>query len=1256
MAEATAGVTLVVRGAASFLSSINQATQTVRSFAEATTAAAQKTALSQQKLSASIQQTTVSINKTAASLAAHNIALLRNENTLANAQAQLARYNAAHGTSAQLLTRIANLWQGYSNALISGNNGQAAAFKNLINQLQPIYNRYVSLGGIIDRAREAIEREKIAVDTSSASLAVKNARLAELNAALAHLTPQTAAPFFTAFKAYVADAFSSIDKFLAAASRMGSIAAGGLSGASTYQSGISTIFSGLLGGGGGIGGVAGGFGLVSNAVNALFSALQRLPNPITFVQNALGSLASFISHTLSVAIGNLIATGFTNLINSMQNVGQAAFQEVAGFEALTYSLQFLIANQIRDADSSIQMGTALGMATDRAQELLGWIQHLAIISPFGVDDIRNSFQLAMSYGFTSEQATRLTRDVVDLAAATNRGTDIINRMTLAFGQIQSSGKLYGLQLRELAHAGFPVEAAFQRMAKAMGMTRAELDEFRQESAIPASIALEAMAQTMEDRAGGAAERMAGTLNGLTNSLQDLAKIALRNLFGPMEEGGTKVGGILGVIQVRLQSLVNYLQTDFFNTITVQAGDYFGELAENAFVWGENFIISFSNGMVAAFYSIVDTLISLADTIAYYLMPGSPPRILPELDKWGTQAMMVYMEGWTKVPRDLFTDIGKDLEAYFRSLPETVLGKVDLIPAIAAMRSNLTRLLSGNINISTFVGSLGTGGPDVTGYVSALMDLTQANQAVADAQKLVNDLTKKYDDLLKPIDDRLKEIDDAQQNFLDDQRKRELELVLKDPNATKSEKALAALEIQKLTEEQKRRGIAATAKKELDAAKVTLDAETEKQKQMQERFDLQEFLLKQQIEQNNLLKEYLSILDSLAEKVKAVKEKAGAAQPVDLSSAPTFSGIGVGDEHEGKQGKDNTPDPFATIKGKLADLQSSLAGLWAQIMITIAPVITAFDGVTDAVGRFYDKVSSTFPEIRQTIGELAAWTIEKLGTDVPSALHDLEDAIDNLSGWWDKNHTFIMRITTFVWKIIVNFIIITLQQISTFLKFITGIMNQDWEAFWIKVWTTTQKLIDVTKEVIRAAMQVILGIIQYWLGVISGDWARSWNGLVAVATGLWTLIEVAATIGIGAIKQAIDNAVLLITVGWDRDWFHIRDTVTGVMAALGTAFSGPLQKIRDLVQVVKDFWTWLTTHTFPKIDLLGGGSNDGGGGGGSDRTGMSTVETAASLSQLMGMGLMGGGTSLTNQYNYAPVYMGAPNNPTHDFEVMQVWSR
>lgn len=258
--------------------------------------------------------------------------------------------------------------------------------------------------------------------------------------------------------------------------------------------------------------------------------LRAIKGQLVGVGSAAGSAhgpTNLLQQALSVAGGLGIVEGIKSVAGAVKGLATEAFGAVASHERLSLSMESLMAREIKNTQGISDMSRAMELAKKPAAELVNWTEMLAVESPFGQEGVATALRTAMAYGFTADEAKRLTQANIDYAAASGQGAEVMDRIALALGQIKAKGKLAGQEVLQLTNAGLPVRDI---LARAFNVTTAELQQMQEKGLIPADKAVEAITRSLEEDFGGAAKKQAGSLAGLTESLQDLKSIALREVF------------------------------------------------------------------------------------------------------------------------------------------------------------------------------------------------------------------------------------------------------------------------------------------------------------------------------------------------------------------------------------------------------------------------------------------------------------------------------------------------------------------------------------------------------------------------------------------------------------------------------------------------------------------------------------------------------------------------------------------------------
>ncbi|MEZ0396838.1 MAG: tape measure protein [Anaerolineales bacterium] len=320
------------------------------------------------------------------------------------------------------------------------------------------------------------------------------------------------------------------------------------------------------------------------------------------VQGIRGAMRA-ISNAASTALGVFSGMLMTQAVGALSGLASAGVQAVGEFERLELTLQTLVRRDLARA------GQSLEEVGQRTQELIDWVQQLARESPFDASGVTVALRTAMAYGFTTEQAQRLTTAVIDFAAGSGQSADVMNQVALALGQIQAKGRLAGQEMLQLVNAGIDVRDALSRY---LGKPVEEIARMMERGMIDANTAIEAVLQTLETDFGGAAREQAHTVSGLLSTFEELKKLGLRELFE----------GIVEAIRPLAISFLDWLQgpgLERLHEIGTNLGDLVGRLVSLAAAFSESG--AFSEEFSAALGNISPKLQEIWDYLSPFIQQG-----------------------------------------------------------------------------------------------------------------------------------------------------------------------------------------------------------------------------------------------------------------------------------------------------------------------------------------------------------------------------------------------------------------------------------------------------------------------------------------------------------------------------------------------------------------------------------------------------------------------------------------------------------
>lgn len=213
--------------------------------------------------------------------------------------------------------------------------------------------------------------------------------------------------------------------------------------------------------------------------------------------------------------GSSVASAFGSLVS------------LAGAAALAIKgIEFNKAAEQAQVSFEVMTGSAV-TATNVLKEL----RDFANTTPLEFKDIRDATQTMLSFGISADKATKYIKMLGDVSGG---NADKLRSLSLAFSQIQSTGKLMGQDLLQLINAGFN---PLQEISAQTGKSMAQLKEEMADGAISAQMVTDAFesATSAGGRFNGMLERQGQTLAGAQSTFSD----AFDTFLGETMAGATK---------------------------------------------------------------------------------------------------------------------------------------------------------------------------------------------------------------------------------------------------------------------------------------------------------------------------------------------------------------------------------------------------------------------------------------------------------------------------------------------------------------------------------------------------------------------------------------------------------------------------------------------------------------------------------------------------------------------------------------------
>ena len=197
---------------------------------------------------------------------------------------------------------------------------------------------------------------------------------------------------------------------------------------------------------------------------------------------------------------------------------------------------------------------ALLGSAERSDAFLRQMQNFAKTTPFDFAGVSEGARRLLAVGFAANDVIPALTDIGNVAANLGAGTEEINGVIRALGQMKGKGKASAEELNQISEQ-LPGFSAVDAIARSLGITVADAFDMMKKGALPADVAIQAILQGMRDMPGAASamERQSRTLNGRLSTLKDTLEILVIDSLTPFID---EVANAVGAFTTMLDSLFN----------------------------------------------------------------------------------------------------------------------------------------------------------------------------------------------------------------------------------------------------------------------------------------------------------------------------------------------------------------------------------------------------------------------------------------------------------------------------------------------------------------------------------------------------------------------------------------------------------------------------------------------------------------------------------------------------------------------------
>lgn len=931
---------------------------------------------------------------------------------------------------------------------------------------------------------------------------------------------------------------------------------------------------------------------------------------------------------LGSVIGNFADRILTSLIGKIKELVTTGIDAAARVQELDFVLQVI--------------GQRTGYTTAQIRELVAGVRDFGIRT----DIAQNLIQQFIRYELDLAKATDLARVAQDAAVISmTDSSEMLDRMIWGISKFDT-------QILRTGGINIPsATVAFEKYAETLDKTADQLTINEKQQAF-----LNAVLEEGARNAGiyeAAMEAPGKQLRSLGRYTWELARVMGAPFLGAfgqvvkmmsnitkafkkaIDEGGVLhnmflVAGAVALffaekLRMAAEKGVEYLinALTYIPQLLQQFVEFITGMATDAFEWGSNIIGNLAEGMLYAASAVLDALMYIGQMITTWLMPGSPPKLLPDLPMWGAKAATEWVKGWKAADFSTFNELAGTVEKFLKTMK---IDEKNVIPTIMGSRkaiadainmvheagmvteealdrimksvkglpasfrdyarallevenankavevatetyNNAQNLTLENADelISMFSGDLASA---ASNYIASLKDVVKADNDLYNAQYRLNRITEFYDGILASLNAEL----DALSNVGEDTRLQEINDALASGMLTQEEQASLLTEKRQIE-----------LRKQIDAVEAQKDAEVSA---AEERINILDEVKKATISQAELMRSTMMEIAAIQVETAQQQKEALDEQLQTQKALIAFQ----------TEQNDLVKQQLELLK-QLAEAAAGGAGAGGELPEGMGAAGFNLDNIKDEMNEKIEGMKSAFEnkmnlwinsirgKIRLFLTKLPIYQelkrkfaqVKLIWGDTFVALQEwLQDkipqALDTFKGFWDE-------------KIVPAF-----QNLKMWYdQYVAPALAGIWEWIGVNLPPALEAFGNFWEETLGPALQAIFT----FLGEHIDEIAAFVAGILAVTGGFMALMSAGTAIAgvlawvsgivgtLSALFVAFTSPIGLVALAvgalaaaWTGNWFGIRDTLTDVWT-------------NTVYPVLENLWKWLSENVPLAIETLRG---------------------------------------------------------------------
>lgn len=250
--------------------------------------------------------------------------------------------------------------------------------------------------------------------------------------------------------------------------------------------------------------------------------------------------------------------GFKGYLSALATASSQKF--AAGLFGVATGLGGAAIAAVKSASDMEMLRSNLDTLTGSAQtggEMYKKLYDFAAKTPFETGELAKATSTMLSFGISNDKVMGNLKMLGDVSMGNK---EKLQSLTLAFSQVQSTGRLMGQDLLQMINQGFnPLTIIAQKTGKSMATLKKEMEDGK----ISADMVTDAF-KTATSEGGlffNGMDRGANTLQGLWSTLMDTTGSLTRKLVGLSETGEIIQGGLFDKVKTGIKTVTDYISSN-----------------------------------------------------------------------------------------------------------------------------------------------------------------------------------------------------------------------------------------------------------------------------------------------------------------------------------------------------------------------------------------------------------------------------------------------------------------------------------------------------------------------------------------------------------------------------------------------------------------------------------------------------------------------------------------------------------------------